>query len=834
MWRLGGSRACPCGRHGAGPAGGALGSGSSPHPRETGVGGTSRQDAAVSDLLAARSLFGLSLVFHIIFAAVGVAMPLLMVLAEWRWRRTGTAVHLELARRWAKGTAILFAVGAVSGTVISFELGPALAALHGASPARSSGCRSRSRASRSSPRRSSWASTSTAGSGSRPRLHLARRRGGGGERRGLGVLRDARERLDERAGRLRARRPDGAGRRRPVRGDVPARLAAQVIHMLLAAYAATGFAVAGIHALLPPARPGATRSTARRCASRCARRRRRRRCSSRSRATSRRQQVARTQPVKLAALEGQFGTERGAPLRIGGLPDAEARRDALRDRDPVRPLAPRVPRPERRGEGARDFPREDWPPVPVRPPGLPDDGRPAASLHGAASRWLARGCGCAAPAWPPGRLLPARASWSPAPLGFVALEAGWTGDRGGPPAVDVHGRAAHRRGGHAGARAASCRSSAFTVLYVFLAVMVIALLLAADRRAARPRRARAGRRAGGGARREPGRPARRRDRWSRSVLYALLGGRRLRRRDLGSARDGPAQGRAARAHRARHRPDLGGEPRLADPGGGGALHRLPARLRRHRRSRSSSRSSLLLVGIVLRGAAFTFRTYDDPDDSVQARWGLLFSGSSVVAPVMLGVVVGAVASGRLDAARARRGALRLGLAVPAGGGLLRGGAVRLPRRDLPRGGGRGALRDDFRRRAIGAGVAVFLGALLAGLLSWREAPLVFAGLTRRGWSIPLHLATGAAAVDRLPRAPERAGAPGAGGGRGPGGARSCSAGARRSIPTCRAAPHARVRQRAALDPGRGARGRSPPGRCCSSPRSTSSSACSRGSGRSRS
>src|SRR5512133_2629226 len=77
----------------------------------------------MSDLLAARWLFGLSLAFHIVFAAVGVAMPLFMVLAEWRWRRTGSAAHLELARRWAKGTAILFAVGAVSGTVISFELG---------------------------------------------------------------------------------------------------------------------------------------------------------------------------------------------------------------------------------------------------------------------------------------------------------------------------------------------------------------------------------------------------------------------------------------------------------------------------------------------------------------------------------------------------------------------------------------------------------------------------------------------------------------------------------------------------------------------------------------
>src|SRR5947199_3053441 len=65
----------------------------------------------------------LSLGFHIVFAEVGIAMPLLMVLAEWRWRRTGDGVYLDLAKRWAKGSAILFAVGAVSGTVLSFELG---------------------------------------------------------------------------------------------------------------------------------------------------------------------------------------------------------------------------------------------------------------------------------------------------------------------------------------------------------------------------------------------------------------------------------------------------------------------------------------------------------------------------------------------------------------------------------------------------------------------------------------------------------------------------------------------------------------------------------------
>jgi cytochrome d ubiquinol oxidase subunit I len=77
----------------------------------------------MSDLLFARSQMAMSLAFHIVFAVVGIGMPALMVIAEWRWLRGGDDVMLELANRWAKGTAILFAVGAVSGTVLSFELG---------------------------------------------------------------------------------------------------------------------------------------------------------------------------------------------------------------------------------------------------------------------------------------------------------------------------------------------------------------------------------------------------------------------------------------------------------------------------------------------------------------------------------------------------------------------------------------------------------------------------------------------------------------------------------------------------------------------------------------
>src|SRR5712672_1017969 len=77
----------------------------------------------MNDLLAARSQMAMSLAFHIVFAAIGIAMPLLMIIAEWQWLRSKDEVYLALAKRWAKGTAILFAVGAVSGTVLSFELG---------------------------------------------------------------------------------------------------------------------------------------------------------------------------------------------------------------------------------------------------------------------------------------------------------------------------------------------------------------------------------------------------------------------------------------------------------------------------------------------------------------------------------------------------------------------------------------------------------------------------------------------------------------------------------------------------------------------------------------
>lgn len=77
----------------------------------------------MNDLLAARFQMSVSFFFHIIFACIGMTMPWLMFVAEWKWIKTGKDVYLKLAKSWSKGVAIFFAVGAVSGTVLSFELG---------------------------------------------------------------------------------------------------------------------------------------------------------------------------------------------------------------------------------------------------------------------------------------------------------------------------------------------------------------------------------------------------------------------------------------------------------------------------------------------------------------------------------------------------------------------------------------------------------------------------------------------------------------------------------------------------------------------------------------
>jgi cytochrome d ubiquinol oxidase subunit I len=76
-----------------------------------------------SNLLAARNQMGFTLGFHIVLACFGVAFPAIMLIAEYRGRKHGDAEALKLAERWSRAVAVLFAVGAVSGTVLSFEFG---------------------------------------------------------------------------------------------------------------------------------------------------------------------------------------------------------------------------------------------------------------------------------------------------------------------------------------------------------------------------------------------------------------------------------------------------------------------------------------------------------------------------------------------------------------------------------------------------------------------------------------------------------------------------------------------------------------------------------------
>src|SRR3954464_9456411 len=76
-----------------------------------------------SNLLAAREQMAFTLAFHIVLSCIGVALPATMLVANYIGLKKGDGAALELAKRWSKATALTFAVGAVTGTVLSFEFG---------------------------------------------------------------------------------------------------------------------------------------------------------------------------------------------------------------------------------------------------------------------------------------------------------------------------------------------------------------------------------------------------------------------------------------------------------------------------------------------------------------------------------------------------------------------------------------------------------------------------------------------------------------------------------------------------------------------------------------
>lgn len=161
--------------------------------------------------------------------------------------------------------------------------------------------------------------------------------------------------------------------------------------------------------------------------------------------------------------------------------------------------------------------------------------------------------------------------------------------------------------------------------------------------------------------------------------------------------------------------------------------------------------TLMLVGIVLRGSAFIFRAYGTEGHAAQRRWGRTFAVASLVTPVLLGVSIGAIASGNVGPVNMSSfadGFIAPWLTPFAGGvGLLTLtlfaflAAVFLTlETDDPE------LRDDFRRRALAAAVAVFLASGLVLVLAAESAPRIIDGLWRSRWALPWHLGTGLVAI----------------------------------------------------------------------------------------
>ncbi|HXY30010.1 MAG TPA: cytochrome d ubiquinol oxidase subunit II [Gemmatimonadaceae bacterium] len=164
--------------------------------------------------------------------------------------------------------------------------------------------------------------------------------------------------------------------------------------------------------------------------------------------------------------------------------------------------------------------------------------------------------------------------------------------------------------------------------------------------------------------------------------------------------------------------------------------------------------SLMLIGIVLRGSAFTFRSYGMEDDAAQARWGRVFAIASTATPVLLGICLGAVATGRLPSVW-NGGFVRTFVqpwltAFGVGVGLLALALFSfLAAVYLTVEAPDDALRDDFRRRALWAAVALFATAFGTLFLSLRTAPLMWRGLVASPFALALQIATAVAALTAI-------------------------------------------------------------------------------------
>lgn len=168
--------------------------------------------------------------------------------------------------------------------------------------------------------------------------------------------------------------------------------------------------------------------------------------------------------------------------------------------------------------------------------------------------------------------------------------------------------------------------------------------------------------------------------------------------------------------------------------------------------------TLMLLGIVLRGSAFVFRSYGSRAATQRARWGRAFAIASMITPVLLGMVVGAVASGNVANAAGHIGAgsfaevyvfpwfapfpIAVGVFALALFAFLAAVYLALAAREV-------ALRDDFRRRALVMAFVVLIAAAVALALSYGSAPRVARGVAGSPWAIVLHACTAAAAITAI-------------------------------------------------------------------------------------
>lgn len=270
---------------------------------------------------SARALMGLSLAFHIVFAMFGIGLPLMLLIAEGIALRAGNALYREMARAWARPLAVLFAVGAVSGTILSFEFGllwPTWMEFSGAIiglPFALEGFAFFTEAiflglylfgwERLSPRAHWLCTIPLVVSSALSAFFVISANAWMNQPEGFEVVAGKAVNVDPLAAMLNDAMPY------------------QVVHGTLPAYVVTGFAVAAVYAF---AMLRGDRSAYNRKALALA-------MAVAAVATPLQivsgdlsaRFLAHQQPEKFAAMEAQFETERGAPLRIGGIPDPDDR-----------------------------------------------------------------------------------------------------------------------------------------------------------------------------------------------------------------------------------------------------------------------------------------------------------------------------------------------------------------------------------------------------------------------------------------------------------------------------------------------------------------------------